>query len=133
MGFHSLARASLAAMLLGAAVCAVACGGGGSSRLQGKWRGLRAEGVVPTTLAAANAFAAGMQLEVKGDAITVTTPKDKQAGHYKVVKEDKAGVVITTDKDGPGEPQTFTFVDDKTLRWTVEGGQASFFGKQLTP
>jgi hypothetical protein len=133
MGSTPLLRASLAAMLLAVAVCAAGCGGGGSSRLQGKWRGLRAEGVMPTTLAAANAFAAGMRLDVKGDAITVTTPTDKQSGHYKVVKEDKTSVIITTDKDGPAEPQTFTFVDDKTVRWAVDSGQTIVFGKQATP
>jgi hypothetical protein len=125
-----LARASLVAALAVGVLGSSACGGGGSSRLQGKWHGLRAEGVMPTALAAANAFAAGMLLEVKGDAITVTTPKDRQSGHYHVVKEDKVSVVITTDKDGPAEPQTFTFVDDKTLRWALDGGQTILFGKQ---
>jgi hypothetical protein len=119
------------AFSVAALACALlACGGGGSARLQGKWRGLHAEGVVPGALASANAFAAAMSLEVKGDAITITTPKDKQSGRYHVVKEDKTSVVITTDKDGPGEPQTFTFVDDKTLRWAVEGGTAIVFGRQ---
>jgi hypothetical protein len=126
MSRHPLVRASLAAVVVWAAV---ACGGGGSPRLQGKWRGVRAEGVLPGALATANVFATSMQLDVKGDAITVTTPKDKQSGHYHVVKEDKASVVITTDKDGPTEPQTFTFVDEKTLRWAVDGGQAIVFGK----
>jgi hypothetical protein len=131
MSRHPLVRASFAAVLASAiVVAALGCGGGGSSRLQGKWRGLRAEGVMPAALAAANAFAAGMMLEVKGDAITVTTPKDKQSGRYHVVKEDKGSVVITTDKDGPTEPQTFTLVDDKTMRWAVDSGQTIVFGKQ---
>jgi hypothetical protein len=37
------------------------------------------------------------------------------------VREDKASVVLTTEKDGPDEPQTFTFVDAKTMKWSVEG------------
>jgi hypothetical protein len=127
---HPTVRAPLVAAIAVACALALAgCSGGGSSRLQGKWHGLRAEGVMPAALAAANAFAAGMQLDVKGDAITVTTPKDQQSGHYHVVKEDKVSVVITTDKDGPTEPQTFTFVDDKTLRWALDGGQTILFGK----
>jgi len=130
MGRHPLLRVSLAAAIVASIAWGTAgCGGGGSSRLQGKWHGLRADGVMPGALAAANAFAAGMMLEVKGDAITVTTPKDKQSGHYHVVKEDKTSVIITTDKDGPTEPQTFTFVDDKTLRWALDGGQTILFGK----
>jgi hypothetical protein len=57
-------------------------------------------------------------------------PQDKQAGRYKVVKEDKTTLVITTDKDGPAEPQTFTFMDDKTLKWTVVDGESIVFAKQ---
>jgi hypothetical protein len=122
-----LARASL----LGAGLSAlVACHGDGAPRLQGKWRGVRAEGVTPETVAAANAFATATELEVKGDAITVTTPKDKQSGRYKVVKQDKALLVITTDKDGADDPQTFTFVDDKTVRWAVLDGKSIVFAKQ---
>jgi hypothetical protein len=116
---------------IAALVCfAVACSGSGSKRLQGTWKGLRAEGVATNAVATANAFATSMQLDIRGDAITVQTPKDRQAGHYKVVKEDKASVVITTDKDGPSQPQTFTFVDDKTMRWAVVDGQAIVFARQ---
>lgn len=115
--------------LLAATVC-VACGGGGSKRLQGTWKGVRAEGVGDAAKTAANAFAAGMKVEVKGDAITVTTPKDKQSGHYKVVTDDKTRVVITTDKDGPTEPQTFTFADEKTMSWAVAAGQTIVFARQ---
>jgi hypothetical protein len=119
------------ASLLGALVTtAGACHGDGAAKLQGHWRGLRAEGVAAESLAAANAFATSTELEVKGDAITVTTPKDKQSGRYKVVKQDKTTLVITTDKDGPAEPQTFTFVDDKTVRWTVLEGRAIVFARQ---
>jgi hypothetical protein len=107
----------------------LACGGGGSKRLQGKWQGLRAEGVAVASQASANAFATGMTLEVAGDSITVTTPHDKQSGHYKVVREDKSTLVLTTDKDGPKEPQTFTFVDDKTVKWLVMDGELIVFGK----
>lgn len=127
MGLVRLPRARL----LGALVLGVlACGGGGSKRLQGKWHGLRAEGVAVASQAAANTFAAGMTLEVSGDSITVTTPHDKQTGRYKVVKEDKSTLVLTTDKDGPKEPQTFTFVDDKTVRWLVMDGEIIVLGKQ---
>ncbi|HEY3816543.1 MAG TPA: hypothetical protein VGL81_05195 [Polyangiaceae bacterium] len=119
------------ASLLGAILCVVAgCHGGGSSRLQGKWRGVRAEGVPGDTVAAANAFASGTEIDVKGDAITITTPKDKQSGRYKVVKQDKSTLTITTDKDGTDDPQTFTFVDDKTVRWAVLDGKSIVFAKQ---
>jgi hypothetical protein len=122
-----VARASLVGAL---AAAAAACHGDGAAKLQGRWRGVRAEGVAPESVAAANAFATGTELEVKGDAITVTTPKDKQSGHYKVVKQEKATLIITTDKDGPAEPQTFTFADERTMRWTVVEGRAIVFARQ---
>jgi hypothetical protein len=119
------------ALLLAALVAGMlACSGSGSKRLQGKWHGLRAEGVAVASQAAANAFATGMTLEVSGDSITVTTPHDKQSGRYKVVREDKGTLVVTTDKDGPKEPQTFTFVDDKTLNWLVMDGEQIVFARQ---
>jgi hypothetical protein len=123
-----LARDSLVGLLVAAAVAG--CGGGGARRLQGKWHGQRSEGVATAAAAQANTFATAMQLEVKGDAITVTTSASSQSGHYKVVKEDKTTVVITTDKDGPSEPQTFTFVDDKTVKWAVLAGQSIVFAKE---
>ena len=123
-------RLAIAPILGALSLLPSACGGDGAARLQGKWRGVRAEGVSIETLAAANAFASATELDVKGDAITVTTPKDKQSGKYKVVKEDKTTLVITTDRDGKDDPQTFTFVDDKTVRWAVLEGKAIVFAKQ---
>jgi hypothetical protein len=46
------------------------------------------------------------------------------------VREDKTSLVLTTDKDGPNEPQTFTFVDAKTMKWSVLEGKAIVFVKQ---
>ena len=128
MGPARVARAFLLCALVLPVLAA--CSGDGAPRLQGRWRGVRADGVSSDALAAANAFAIGTELEIKGDSITVTTPKDKQSGRYKVVKQDKATLVITTDKDGPGDPQTFTFVDDKTVRWAVLEGKSILFSKQ---
>jgi hypothetical protein len=102
----------------------------GSARLEGTWKGQRAEGVTVDSQIAANAFAREMVLEVKGDSITVTTAKDKQTGKYKVVKEDKSSLVIVTDKDGDADQQTFTFVDDKTMKWAVLEGKTITFSKQ---
>jgi len=102
----------------------------GSARLAGHWRGVHAEGVPAGADDSANAFAGKMQLDVTGDLITVTTPTGKDSGHYTLVKEDKSTTVITTDKDGPKEPQTFAFVDDKTMRWMVVPGKAVVFNKE---
>jgi hypothetical protein len=123
----ALARASVVACLASALG---GCHGDGAPRLQGHWRGVRAEGVPSESLAAANAFATGTELQVKGDSITVITPKDRRSGRYKVVRQDKTTLVMTTDKDGPSEPQTFTFVDDKTIRWAILEGKFIVLSKQ---
>jgi hypothetical protein len=115
--------AALALLALGLS----ACGHPGSARLEGKWKGKSAEGVGPEAQAAANAFAVETEIDVKGDAITVTTPRDRQSGTYKVLREDKSQVTIVTDKDGPDDAQTFTIVDDKTLRWSVLDGRTITF------
>jgi hypothetical protein len=107
-----------------------ACTHGGSPRLQGHWRGVRAEGIPAQAQPAANAFATAVELVVRGDTIAVSAPKEKQSGHYKVVKDEATTLVITTDKDGPGEPQTFTFVDPNTMKWSVLGERTIVFVKQ---
>jgi hypothetical protein len=107
-----------------------ACHGGGSARLEGRWKGLHADGVGPDALLAANAFASQTEIDVHGDQITVTTPRDHQAGRYRVVREDKTQVVIATDRDGPDDAQTFTFVDEKTMRWTVLEGKTITLARQ---
>jgi hypothetical protein len=112
------------------AVALAACGHKGSARLEGRWKGMKAEGVAPEAQARANDFATQTELDVKGDTITITFPKDKQSGRYKVLSESKSMVVIVTDKDGESDKQTFTFVDDKTMKWMVLEGKTITFAKQ---
>jgi hypothetical protein len=110
---------------------AAACKAPGSPQLQGKWRGTRAEGIAADKQADANTFAAGIELDVKGDQITVTYPKEqRQTGRYTVLKQDKTTLVIATDKDGPDARETFTFLDDKTMKWAVLDGKTITFSKQ---
>jgi hypothetical protein len=118
---------ALALVLLAAGMCACRSG---SARLEGKWRGKSAEGVAPEAQSAANSFAIDTEIDVRGDAITVITPRDKQSGTYKVLKEDKAQVTIVTDKDGPNDAQTFTFDGDKTMRWSVADGKTITFVRE---
>ena len=125
------ARALARVSVLGAAVAlGAACHGEGAARLQGTWRGVRAEGVAPEALAGANAFAVATELDVKGDALVVITPKETQSGRYRVLRQDRATLVIATDKDGADNPQTFVFVDEKTLRWAVLEGRTIVFARQ---
>jgi hypothetical protein len=106
-----------------------ACGHSGSARLEGRWKGKSAEGVLPEAQAAANAFALETEIDFRGDEISVVTGHDKQSGTYKVVHEDKGLVTIVTDKDGPNDAQTFSLVDDKTLKWNVLDGKTITFAR----
>jgi hypothetical protein len=122
----SMLRATaLALLLVGFCACR-----SGSARLEGKWKGRSAEGVAAESQSAASSFASDTEIDVRGDAITVITPRDKQSGTYKVVKEDKTQVTIVTDKDGPTDAQTFTFLGDKTMRWSVVDGKTITFTRE---
>lgn len=103
----------------------------GSANLDGHWRGIRSEGVKGDALEAANAYAAHMRFDVKGDVLTLTTAKETRTDHYTVVSEDKTKTVIATDQDGPSDPQTFTFSDAKTMKWSVgPSGSSVVFTKE---
>ena len=62
---------------------------------------------------------------------TVTTaagPPRKDG--YKVISEDATVTVIATERDGLSDPQTFTFLDAKTMRWAASPGKAIVFTKE---
>ncbi len=115
---------ALAALGIG---CAVPTG---SERLEGRWVGVRAEGTSVDTSSAANAFAASTELDFHHDMLTVTTPAATQSGRYRVVREDARRVVITTDRDGPEQMQTFVFANDETMRWAVLEGKSIVLARQ---
>ncbi len=110
-------------------VATLACGHR-ASRLEGRWHGVRAEGVAAEMQSAANTFASGMELDVKGDRLTVTTPKEKQTGRYTIIRDEGRSLAIATDKDGPGDPHTFTFFDPDTMKWAVGEGKTIVFARQ---
>ncbi len=109
------------------AIALVACGHKGSPRLEGHWRGLHAEGVTPDVQGSADAFAMSTELDVRGEGLTVTTIKGKQSGKFKVKAEDKTSITIQTDGDGPTDPQTFVFVDERTMKWNLLEGKTITF------
>jgi hypothetical protein len=117
--------------LVGALVTSqMACHKVGSPRLEGKWRGGKAEGVLPNAQANATQFALDTELEFTGENITVHTADSKQSAKYKVVREDKRSIIIETDRDGPADPQTFTFDDERTMRWQILPGKTVSFIKE---
>lgn len=81
-----------------------ACGGAkGSKQLEGTWRGLGADGVSADAQGNANQFAQTMQLEFKGDSLTVTANGTKQTSPFRMLKEEKTMVQLIpgTDTEGP--------------------------------
>jgi len=117
------------ALLAVATLALVACKSG-SARLEGKWRGQRADGVSLEAQAAANDYATKMEILAKGDQLTVIAPGSKKTGVYKVLKEDSEQLVIATDKNLTGaEKETFTFLDANTMRWSVAEGRTITFQK----
>jgi len=119
-------------MILGlvVAVMLAACKGGSGAKLEGRWRGIKAIGVPADQLGPANLFASAMELEFKGEQVSVHTGSDKQSARYKIVKDEKTQVTLTTDQDGPDDPQVFTFVDDHTMTWAVAPGKSIQFQKE---
>jgi hypothetical protein len=112
------------------ALAALACERTGCPRLEGRWRGVRAESTLGESVAAATQFAQKTQLDVRGDTLTMTTPTETQSGRYRVVYENETSVTITTDKDGPDAPQTFTFEGPRALRWLAQEGESMVFARQ---
>jgi hypothetical protein len=108
---------------------AVACRKG-SARLEGHWVGQKASGSSGDVAAAANKFATEMTLDFHGDTLVVKTERQKQTGHYRVLREDEQTVVLVTDEDAPGDAQTFTLPGDGTLVWSVLQDKTIVFKKQ---
>ena len=111
----------LAAVLL---FVASGCKHAGSAKLEGRWKGTKADGVASDQQINANVFATGTEIIARGDQIAVTTPIGKPVqATYTVDSEDKTSVTIHTDKDGPAQRETFTFSDDgNTMTWKVDPG-----------
>jgi hypothetical protein len=118
-----------ALMLLSSLPVLVGCKHPGSQKLEGRWRGTKAEGVPPDQQTNASVFAMGTEIMARGDQIAVTTPAGRpiQATYF-VDNEDARTVVIHTDKDGPGARETFTFTDDgRQMTWRVDSGRTITF------
>lgn len=111
-------------------IAVIGCKHPGSAKLEGRWRGTRADGVGPAAQDAANAFALATEITARGNLITVQTPQSKQQGTYVVDDENKTTVVLHTDKDGPANKETFAFADDgKTMTWRLGEGRTITFAK----
>lgn len=116
-----------------AALGLVACRHPGSAKLEGRWRGVRAEGVFATVEAQgqANGFAMTTEIIAKGDQILISTASNKnQQATYTVDAESEREVTIHTDRDGPTGKETFSFSDDgKSMTWKIDPTRGIVFQK----
>ncbi|CAN5175974.1 hypothetical protein BH09MYX1_BH09MYX1_58500 [soil metagenome] len=112
------------------AMLVASCKKSAQTRLEGHWRGVKATGVSADVQSQANLYAAKMELDFKGDKVSVQTGSDKQSGKYKIVKEDKSSFSLVTDGDGTADEQKFTFDSDHEISWAVVPGKTIQFQKQ---
>lgn len=118
-------RTTLTLTLL-SCVALAGCSGKSAKKLEGRWHGVKATGVAADQVGAANLFASTLELDFHGDRVSVLLGNDKQTTRFKVVQDDKKSVVL----DADAARETFTFVDDKTMSWTVAPGQTIQFVKE---
>ncbi len=104
-----------------------------SSKLEGHWKGTRADGVAPGVQDAANAFATQTEIIAHGNMITVSTPGPGGKGQpnpFVIDSETPTVVLVHTDKDGAANKETFAFGDDgKTMTWRLGDGRTILFTK----
>ena len=112
-------RVALAAAL-GGLVALGACRSGRAGRLVGHWQGFRSEGVETASQAAGDAVATAVSMDFTVETVTVTTPAEKRSGPYAVIQEDATTIVLAT---GDAGRESFTFVDEKTVKWAVSNGK----------
>lgn len=107
------------------------CKSAGSAKLEGRWRGQRADGVSPELQSQADAFASATEIIARGDQIAISTPANKGIqSAYVVDAEDKTSVVIHTEKDGPNARERFTFTSDgKSMTWKLDDRRGILFQK----
>jgi hypothetical protein len=107
-----------------------ACKHPGSQKLEGHWKGQRAEGVPDTAQLSANTFALGTEIIAQGNQIAIQTPAGRNPpATYVVDKEDATTLVIHTDKDG-NQAETFTFNEKADLMvWKIDAQRSITFKK----
>jgi len=108
----------------------VACKHPGSQKLEGHWKGQKAEGVPDSNATNANTFALGTEIIAQGNQIAIQTPAGRNpAAVYVVDKEDAATLVIHTDKDG-NVAETFTFNEKADVMvWKIDAQRSITFKK----
>jgi hypothetical protein len=100
----------------------------GSQKLEGHWRGQKADGVPDTAQVPANTFAAATEIFAQGNQIAIQTPAGRPpAATYTIDKEDANTLVIHTDRDGT---ETFSFnAQGNVMVWKIDAQRSITFVK----
>ena len=84
----------------------LACGREGSAKLDGRWKGVRVEGVPADRQGRATAFAMATQLLAHDNRISIAVPGAADESTYVVEKETDTQVIVRSAVDG-GARETF--------------------------
>jgi len=122
-------RKLVLAVALLSTVLGAGCKHQGSQKLEGRWKGQKAEGVPETAQVSADSFATGTEIIAQGNQITIHTPGGKNApATYAVDKEDATTLVIHTDRDNSAETFTFNEKGD-VMVWKIDSQRSISFKK----
>jgi hypothetical protein len=122
-------RKLVLAVALAATALAAGCKHPGSQKLEGRWKGQKAEGVPEIAQVSANSFATGTEIIAQGNQIAIQTPAGRNPpATYTVDKEDATTLVIHTDRDKSTETFTFNEKAD-TMVWKIDDQRSITFKK----
>lgn len=115
-------------LVLALLLATLGCKHPGSQKLEGRWKGQRAEGVPETAQLGANTFALATEIVAQGNQIAIQTPAGRNTGTYVVDKEDASTLVIHTEREG--SPETFTFNEKADVMvWKIDAQRSITFKK----
>lgn len=109
------------------AIAAFGCKRAGSPKLEGHWKGQKAEGIPDSVQLSGNMFASGTEIFAQGNQITIHTPAGRHPqATYFIDKEDPTTLVIHTDRDGSTETFTFNEHADQMV-WKIDAQRSMTF------
>ncbi len=109
------------------ALTLMACRRHGSSKLEGRWHGERADGLPESAVDAGNTFAMGTELVAQGNLVTIHTPASQgEPVTYRVEREDSSMLVIRLEPNDATETFSFSPQAD-TLVWKLDAHRSMTF------